>query len=75
MVDPELVAGARLSEFVGEAFRHLSPLHGPLSGEGARLHGGRFNRSGSFPVLYVRRTRSCAGGRAYGSWEAPDHRR
>jgi RES domain-containing protein len=32
----------------------------PLSGEGARIHGGRFNPPDSFPVLYLCTTRSCA---------------
>lgn len=68
MVDGNRLARARLSEFVGEGFRHLSPPRS-LSGEGARLHGGRFNPSGSFPVLYVCRTGSCASGRATGAWE------
>ena len=33
---------------------------GPLSGEGARIHGGRFNPPDSFPVLYLCTTRPCA---------------
>ncbi len=33
---------------------------GPLSGEGARIHGGRFNPPDSFPVLYLCTSRSCA---------------
>lgn len=32
----------------------------PLSGEGARIHGGRFNPPDSFPVLYLCTTRACA---------------
>lgn len=32
----------------------------PLSGEGARIHGGRFNPPDSFPVLYLCITRACA---------------
>lgn len=48
-----------LSPFSGEGWRHLSPRHDPLSGEGARLHGGRFNGAETFPVLYVCRTRPC----------------
>lgn len=32
----------------------------PLSGEGARIHGGRFNPPDSFPVLYLCTTRLCA---------------
>lgn len=35
------------------AFRHQSPSRDPLSGEGARAHGGRYNPKGSFPVLYL----------------------
>lgn len=59
-IDPTRVAAARLSPYAGEGWRHLSPRHDPLSGEGARLHGGRFNPPESFPVLYVCRTRPCA---------------
>ena len=58
-VDPTRVAAATLSPFSGDGWRHLSPRHDPLSGEGARLHGGRFNPAGSFPVLYICRTRPC----------------
>lgn len=58
-VDPTRVAAATLSPFSGKGWRHLSPRHDPLSGEGARLHGGRFNPAGSFPVLYICRTRPC----------------
>lgn len=59
-VDPTRVAAAPLAAFSGEGWRHLSPRHDPLSGEGARLNGGRFNPAGSFPVLYICRTRPCA---------------
>jgi RES domain-containing protein len=58
-VDPTRVAAATLSPFSGDGWRHLSPRHDPLSGQGARLHGGRFNPAGSFPVLYICRTRQC----------------
>ena len=58
-VDPTRVAAETLSPFSGDGWRHLSPRHDPLSGEGARLHGGRFNPAGSFPVLYICRTRPC----------------
>ena len=58
-VDPARVPAATLSPFSGEGWRHLSPRHDPLSAEGARLHGGRFNPAGSFPVLYICRTRPC----------------
>lgn len=59
-LDATRIAAAGLSPFSGEGWRHLGPLHDPLSGEGARLHGGRFNAAGSFPVLYMCRTRPCA---------------
>lgn len=71
MIDPNRVVGARLSEFVGDGFRHLSPRHDPLSGEGARLHGGRFNPPGSFPVLYICRTRACAAAELRRLGESP----
>lgn len=54
------MAAAPFSQLSGEGWRHLSPRHDPLSGEGARLNGGRFNLPGSFPVLYICRTRPCA---------------
>lgn len=41
-------------EFRGSLFRATNPVYArePLSGEGARLHGGRFNRRGR-PALYL----------------------
>lgn len=39
--------------------RHLSPRYDPRSGEGARIHGGRFNPPDSFPTLYLCETRDC----------------
>jgi RES domain-containing protein len=57
---PERLARARLSPFVGTGYRHVSPKYDPLSGEGARINGGRFNPPGSFPVLYLCLTRECA---------------
>ncbi len=59
-VDPERLARAHLTPFTGTGYRHLSPKYDPLSGEGARINGGRFNPPGSFPVLYLCLTRSCA---------------
>ena len=41
-------------------FRQQSPEHDPLSGEGARIHGGRFNPPNSYPVLYLYSTAGCA---------------
>ena len=61
-IDPDRVAAASLAPFTGQAWRQLGPRHSPLSGEGARLHGGRFNPPESFPVLYLCRSRSCADG-------------
>lgn len=54
------MAAAPLTPFTGEGWRHLGPLYDPRSGEGARLHGGRFNPPGSFPVLYICQSRPCA---------------
>lgn len=58
---PERVATAPGIAYLGEAFRHMAAQwESPLSGEGARIHGGRFNPPDSFPVLYLCATRSCA---------------
>ncbi len=59
-IDAGRVAAAPLSAFSGQGWRQLAPRYDPLSGEGARLHGGRFNPPGSFPVLYVCQSRPCA---------------
>jgi len=59
-IDAGRVAAAPLAPFAGEGWRHLGPLYDPRSGEGARLHGGRFNPPGSFPVLYLCQSRPCA---------------
>lgn len=48
------------SPFSGAAYRHQSARHDPRSGEGARIHGGRFNPPESFPVLYLCLDRPCA---------------
>ena len=60
IIDAARVAAAPLTKFAGQGWRHLSPHYDPLSGEGARLHGGRFNSPGSFPVLYLCESRPCA---------------
>ncbi len=55
------VATAPRIPYLGEAFRHMAARwEDPLSGEGARIHGGRFNPPDSFPVLYLCTTRSCS---------------
>ena len=45
--------------FEGEVWRHCNPSYDPLSGEGARRHGGRFNPPG-IPTLYLCTTTECA---------------
>jgi RES domain-containing protein len=59
-LDAGRVAAAPLSSFAGTGWRQLAPRYDPLSGEGARLHGGRFNPPDSFPVLYLCQSRPCA---------------
>ena len=59
-IDAGRVAAAPLKPFAGQGWRQLSPQYDPLSGEGARIHGGRFNPPESFPVLYICESRPCA---------------
>lgn len=48
------------TRYRGTALRHLSVGYpDPLSGEGARIHGGRYNPPGSHPTLYLCTTREC----------------
>lgn len=56
----ELIATAPKAAYLGEAFRHMAARwDSPMSGEGARIRGGRFNPPDSFPVLYLCTTRPC----------------
>lgn len=41
------------TEWSGIGYRHAAHAYPPLSGEGARRFGGRWNPRGSFPVLYL----------------------
>jgi RES domain-containing protein len=59
-VDASAVASLESRPFIGSAWRRMSPRRDPLSGEGARIHGGRFNPPESFAVLYLCLSRSCA---------------
>lgn len=56
MPDPDLVE--RIAErprrsLAAATYRHVSRGRQPLSGEGARIQGGRWNPRESFPTLYV----------------------
>lgn len=59
-VDAAAIAGVATNSFEGSGYRQQAPGFDPLSGEGARRKGGRFNPSDSFSVLYLCSTRACA---------------
>lgn len=56
MPDPDVVdrvGQLPLRSLEAVAYRHVSAGRPPLSGEGARIQGGRWNPPESFPTLYV----------------------
>jgi RES domain-containing protein len=59
-LDPTQLATVPRTSFSGVGYRQQAPGYDPRSGEGARRRGGRYNPPGSFPVLYLCRTRACA---------------
>lgn len=59
-IRPDQIATAPHVNYVGEVFRHMAARwNDPMSSEGARIRGGRFNPPDSFPVLYLCTTRPC----------------
>jgi RES domain-containing protein len=56
----ERITNAPRLAYRGAGYRQQAPTYDPLSGEGARIHGGRFNPPDSFPVLYLCSTAGCA---------------
>jgi RES domain-containing protein len=49
---PEIIDGLGSVTWSGTLFRHTAPGYSPLSGEGARVVGGRWNPPNSFSTLY-----------------------
>lgn len=49
----EAVDGIPRSSLSAKIIRHVAPGYLPLSGEGARIHGGRWNPPESFATLYT----------------------
>ncbi len=59
-MDARRIASLPALRFAGTGWRQIAPGYSPRSGEGARLHGGRYNPPNSFAVLYVCLSRECA---------------
>lgn len=54
------ISTAQRRPYSGTCYRQQSPKYDPLSGEGARMQGGRFNPPNSFAALYLCSTPGCA---------------
>lgn len=54
------ISTATRTSYSGAGYRQVAPNYDALSGEGARIHGGRFNAPDRFSVLYLCTTPSCA---------------
>jgi RES domain-containing protein len=48
-----VIDGLPHAPWSGEAFRHVAPQYQPLSGDGARINGGRWNPPNSVATLYL----------------------
>ncbi|MYG94719.1 MAG: RES family NAD+ phosphorylase [Acidimicrobiia bacterium] len=60
-IDPKAVARASERSLSAMGFRNQARgFNNPLSGEGARRFGGRYNPPQSFPVIYLCTTPECA---------------
>lgn len=57
--DAGLLATATATGYTSAAYRNQAPGFDPVSGEGARRFGGRFNPPRSFPVVYLCATTPC----------------
>ncbi|CAN5771327.1 hypothetical protein BH20ACT23_BH20ACT23_26940 [soil metagenome] len=59
-IDAAAIVALPAASYEGSGYRQQAPDFDPLSGEGARRQGGRFNPPDDFPVLYLCSTRACA---------------